>query len=318
MIQYNSCFSNMIEEFVRYRKASQCWSDISYGRNLKTFDNYCINTFPNEITLTQEMIDSWCRKRETETHRSHSSRISVIIALVKYTNSRKLTNLRVPECTKRVKSTYIPHTFTDEELFLFFYACDTYEIKIRNLNSRLNQITFPVFFRLLYSSGMRTTEARLLRADDVNLETGVINIRESKGYHQHFVVLHDSMIELLRWFDNEVKKMMPVRTYFFPVSGDRHHEKSWVSKNFKKLWTKYNEDNAVAYDLRHHYAITNINKWVDNNIEFHTKLYYLSKSMGHSSIESTKYYYSLIPAVADIFEKQVRESFEDIIGEVEL
>jgi Phage integrase family. len=50
------------------------------------------------------------------------------------------------------------------------------------------RIIVPVFFRLLYSSGIRTTEARLLRADDVNLDDGVLNIRHSKGFSQHFVV----------------------------------------------------------------------------------------------------------------------------------
>jgi len=38
--------------------------------------------------------------------------------------------------------------------------------------------------------------------------------------------------------------------------------------------------------------------------------------MGHSVIESTKYYYSLIPRLSDILEDKTNSDFEDIVPEV--
>lgn len=64
-------------------------------------------------------------------------------------------------------------------------------------------MTLPVFFRLLYSSGIRTTEAVLLERDDVNLENGVVSIKRGKGYDQHYVVLHDTMLPLMRIYDGK-------------------------------------------------------------------------------------------------------------------
>ena len=69
--------------------------------------------------------------------------------------------------------------------------------------------------------------------------------------------------------------------------------------------------------LRHHYAITNINQWIKNGFDFYDKLLYLSKSMGHSSLESTKYYYTLIPAMANVIELLSNDDFEIIVPEVE-
>lgn len=89
----------------------------------------------------------------------------------------------------------------------------------------------------------------MLRVENVDLCRGIINIRYSKGHAQHYVVLHDSMLELLRIY-------------------------------------------ATAYAFRQHYAIENINCWTGEGFEFDAKLLYLSKSMGHSTLESTKYYYS--------------------------
>lgn len=106
-----------------------------------------------------------------------------------------------------VKRKYIPHPFTDEELVQFFGACDSI-IPYKNRPAFvLRKIQCPVFFRLLYSSGMRTTEARYLKCGDVDLGHGVINIRKSKGYDQHYVALHETMTDLLRKYDEAVSKL---------------------------------------------------------------------------------------------------------------
>ena len=60
--------------------------------------------------------------------------------------------------------------------------------------------------------------------------------------------------------------------------------------------------NWGAPQLRHNYAVENINSWTDEGFGFDAKMLYLSKSMGHSVIESTKNYYSLVPRMADILE----------------
>ena len=79
----------------------------------------------------------------------------------------------------------------------------------------------------------------------------------------------------------------------------------------------YNSSYATAYELRHHYATENINQWIGEGFEFDSKLLYLSKSMGHSTLESTRYYYSLVPTMADILEKMSGRDFDDIVPEVD-
>ena len=59
----------------------------------------------------------------------------------------------------------------------------------------------------------------------------------------------------------------------------------------------------------------NINGWVGDP-EFDAKFYYLSKSMGHTTLESTRYYYSLVPQMAKILQAMNEESFNSIIPEV--
>lgn len=317
MNKFTSFLAPLIQSYVSYQKASGHWNEASYEPNLLLFDRYCKKQHPEAEILSQDMVDGWCHKRETETNNSCRSRIYVVSSFIQYLRKRRKTDVMEPNIPRKKRRMYIPHPFTDTELENFFRACDSLPSVPHTSEQISRKITIPVFFRLLYSSGIRTNEARMLRVGDVDLCNGILDIRYSKGHAQHYVVLHDSMLELLKIYDAAIRKQYPDRTFFFPARGDTFHRRSWVQKNFRELWDKYNHSRATAYELRHHYAIENINRWTDEGFGFDAKLLYLSKSMGHKTLESTKYYYSLVPGMADILEQQTGMDFESIVPEVD-
>jgi len=313
---FGSFLSPQIKDFIDFRRISGNWNESSYEVNLKLFDAHISKSYPEARILSQEMADAWCAKRDTETNNSCRSRIYVVVSFIKYLRERKVTDISLPEIPYKEKRTYIPHTFTDTELNDFFHECDMLSVYHNNPSHKLRKIIVPVFFRLLFSSGIRTTEARLLKRGDVDLENGVISIRDSKGHDQHYVVMHDSMAELMGRYDTAADRLIPDRTYFFPALHDRPHPKGWVVWNFNTLWSRVSNTNATAYALRHNYATHNINKWTDTGFGFDDKLLYLSKSMGHRSIEETRHYFSIIPALSDILEEKTADSMDDIVPEV--
>jgi len=316
MNKFTSFLAPNIQAYVFYRKASGHWNETSYEPNLVLFDRYCKKQYPNAVLLSQEMVNGWCHKRDTETNNSCRSRIYVVVSFIRYLRTREKTEVMDPDMPRKERCTYLPHSFTDAELENFFHACDNLPCVPQTPEQRSRKITTPVFFRLLYSSGIRTNEARMLRVEDVDLCHGTVNIQYSKGHAQHYVVLHDSMLEVLKRYDAAIRKQYPRRAYFFPARGNTFHTRKWVQTNFRELWNKYNRSHTTAYELRHHYAIENINRWVDEGFGFFEKLVYLSKSMGHSTLESTKYYYSLVPGMADILEEKTGMDFERMLPEV--
>ena len=319
MKQFKSGIAHMIERFVWYRKASGSWNEPVYELNIKLFDHFCANNYPASTELKQEMVDSWCAKRSTEKNSSYNIRTTIIRAFIEYLNDRNITNLILPDILKAEPRTYTPHAFEEDELRRFFRECDNIQPYLGRKVSVIRKLTVPVFFRLLYSSGLRTTEARLLKKENVDLEQGILDIRQSKGYDQHYVVLHDAMTDIMRKYDQAISKLQPDRDYFFQSCyKGSHHSRRWVDDNFRVLWNKANgsETKAVAYDIRHHYAITNINSWVDDGFEFSDKLQYLSKSMGHRSIEATRYYYSIVPRLSDTLKNKTENGFNVIVPEV--
>lgn len=317
MNKFTSFLAPLMRDYVFYQKASGHWNEASYEPNLVLFDQYCKKQYPKATLLSQEMVDGWCHKRNTETNNSCRSRIYVVVSFIRYLRKRGKIDVTEPDIPRKERCTYIPHSFTDVELKKFFLACDSLPSVFHTPEQRSRKITIPVFFRLLYSSGIRTNEARMLKVEDVDLHHGIINIRYSKGHPQHYVVLHDSMLKLLKIYDAAIRKQYLRRAYFFPARGNTFHTRAWVQTNFRELWNKYNSTHATAYELRHHYATENINCWVNEGFGFNAKLFYLSKSMGHSILESTKYYYSLVPGMADILEEKTGMDFESIVPEVD-
>lgn len=241
MREFTSELASLIREYVGFQKASKHWNDSSYDINLSLFDKHCKANFPSVRQLTQEMVDSWCAKRDSENNNSCRSRIYVVVSFIRYLQKRGLTNVKIPMIPQKEPRTYVPHAFTPEELTNFFNACDSIPETPGTKEQLSRGMTVPVFFRLLYSSGIRTNEARLLRKGNVDLEYGVLNIEYSKGHPQHFIVMHDSMLQLMRKYNIAISRLYPDRIYFFPAGNSKFHTAYWVRSNFNKAWRRDND-----------------------------------------------------------------------------
>ena len=305
----------LIQEFMEYRVMSEKWNE-TYTYHLLSFDKYC-DLHLNETDISQEMIDEWAAVHGKESNFSRNHRVLPIRAFIFYLRDRDLTEVNAPELLHEEPSHYIPHAFTAEELHDFFTEADRQVTERKDSTSAFKALTSTVLFRLLYSSGMRTTEARLLKTEDADLPHGILKINSTKANLRHFVALHDDTQAMLTRYNHLAEKHFPNRLFFFPASNGNCMQHGELTNRFQKIWKRISNVRAVPYDLRHNYAITNINSWKDAGFNFHDKFLYLSKSMGHTSLESTRYYYSLVPALADTIYDLCGKSFDDIVPGVE-
>lgn len=75
----------------------------------------------------------------------------------------------VPRIPKNKYNTYTPYIFTHEQVLSIFTMCDSLVACDRgNMDSRL--FSMPIILRLLYSTGMRVSEATSLLNQDISLE----------------------------------------------------------------------------------------------------------------------------------------------------
>lgn len=316
---FNSFLAPLFEEFILSRQAAGQWCK-TYYENLHYFDNHIANNYPTADTLTGGMTESWCNPRQTENGNSCRIRTTVIWNFMDYAHKRKWMESESKRDPANVPCSYLPHYFTHEELVSFFRECDSYfmdlSLRQRSLQAMLNRLELPVFFRLLMSSGMRTCEVRWLKCRNINLKDGVVEIEKSKGADQHRVALHESMLSILIKYDQAMSRLMPGREYFFPDKNGNAHTPAWEGYHFRNLWYKLNTGTARAYDLRSHYAVTNITKWENHGYELSGKLLFLSRSMGHKSIQSTYGYFHLTPMLTDKLKRNTENSFNNVLPQL--
>ena len=316
MRQFKSALASQVEGFILYRKAGGRWSE-SYEVLLRNFDRYCTLNHPEDYLLTEEMAKGWCKKKPSENAATLGKRITVLRKFCEYLQKAGRTDQYIPSLPANIfNRQYIPHFFTEQELRGFFKECDNLPANTDNKHQRA--IVFPVLFRLLYSSGMRTCEARKLKCVDVDLRSGIVEIKNSKGQKDHFVVLDDGMRALLVKYNSAMSLRSPRREYFFPSLNGECYDASTLSSIFRTIWKESEpKGKAVAYDLRHCYAITNINQWIVAGENFSAKFVFLSKSMGHSTLGSTYYYYHLIPEFFPKLQHLTGTTYHAIVPEVE-
>jgi integrase len=309
--------SDMMDKYIFYLKASNHLSRFTH-KTLIRFNKYFASIGPDVAILTDDIVNGWCGKRPDEQCKSRNLRILPVRKFLRYTNKHGWTNVLIPENLPVQKSTYNPHGFNEDELSAFFHSTAT--IKLvgwqNELRFKLRKIQIPVYFRLLYSTGMRTNEARMLSCKDVDLTNGIINIAHSKGLDQHRVALHPTMWNLLKQYNDTMERLIPGRKIFFPNNNDNFYGIAWQANNFRNIWRSISIEPARAYDLRSLYAVNNINSWNYDGTGWFDKLLYLSHSMGHRKIESTCYYYQLVPLFFKQLEELTGQALHDLLPDL--
>jgi integrase len=314
--EYSSNFASHISTLVATKRVTGYkYETAEYY--LHNFDSYCCS-IGNYKGFSKDLVLGWAKIRDGEDPGTHRTRISPIRELGKHMQSSGVSDAFIlPSCMHRKISRYVPHFFTRLEIVTFFSACDNLKA---HAGMCARHLVLPVFFRLLYCCGLRTCEARTLRVENVDLKCGIIDIIESKGHRSRRIPISKDLLSLFKTYDERVAKIYPDRIYFFSTTKSGCYKGKSISPIFKKIWkaaglTQGNGNRPRAYDFRHHFALTNLNRWIMADADVNSKLPYLTKYMGHSCIESTAYYLHLVPEFFPTFSKKIKIT-ESVLPEV--
>ncbi len=222
----------------------------------------------------------------------------------------------IPSKTVRKHVAEPPYFFTEAEISRFFEKIDEIELHSRYKG---REIVIPVIFRLLYCCGLRSKEIVTLPYLAVHLKENYLDIEQSKGPKSRRIFISLELSDYLLEYDNTIKLLFPERIYFFP-NGHDHYQTSFISTNFWRFWKKAYPDfpkgsRPRAYDLRHHFAWANLNRWAAEGLDLSAMLPYLMRYMGHNDIRETLYYFHFVPEFFPTFH-DLSKGTEDIFPEV--
>jgi integrase len=290
------------------------------SRILRAFNLYCIERLPNESTITQDIGLGWATLKENEHSNTLLRRISPVRQLAKYMNSIGVEAYIIPPKIPSKQIRYVPHIYTAPELTAFFRSIDNCQ---PSPFSQTRYLVIPVFFRMLYCCGLRSSEARLLHVSDVDLAAGTIFIRESKGHKDRVAYLSDDLIRLCKTYDEKIRKCLPDREAFFPNAQGLFYNIGTIDRWFHEFWDNLDEarqcsgNSPRVHDFRHAYAVAKLNQWIAEGKDINAYLPYLSMYMGHVNQADTDYYLHLVPEFFPVFCEKAGRISEDLLPEVD-
>ncbi|MCZ2248060.1 MAG: tyrosine-type recombinase/integrase [Bacteroidia bacterium] len=245
-----------------------------------------------------------------------------------YTWSHRMTSIRIfaAWCKARDPRTEVPDVtllgapvvrqrpfiFTQQQIAALVQEAAKLKCK-RGLRSS----TFSTMFGLVGVSGLRISEAVALDRRDVDLQTGLLTIRETKFGKTRVVPVSETTLVALRRYAKVRDRALPVATspaFFISEYGRR--VTGWAARyNFasvsravglRKPAGGYRHGRGPrVHDLRHSFAVRTMIDWYRAGVDVEREMPKLSAYLGHAHINDTYWYIEAVPELLQLTTERV-------------
>ncbi len=213
--------------------------------------------------LTKEFVESWCQKREHECHSNWGNRVVVMRKLAEYMSIHGMDAYNPTIQVHQKASAFTPHIYTDSELQRIFEQADLLPF-YPNCPNR--GPVASLLFRMLYGCGLRISEALNLTMKDVELDSGVLTILDSKFRKNRYVPMSPSLTKRCQQYAARIRSEAPVDAPFSPAPDGGHYSERAVYTTFRHIL----EDAGIPHtgrgprihDLRHTFSVCCLKKWI--------------------------------------------------------
>jgi integrase/recombinase XerD len=269
------------KKFLQVEKGLSQNSIYSYTYDLKKFSEFLSNKSKNILDATHEDIQQFLKYEKNDKKNSTRTLARSLAAIRQFYNfisDNVDTNIKNP--TEKIETPHVEKTLPDfltvnelNKLFNSISEEDCYELRDKTI------------FELLYSSGLRISEAIDLNSGDVDFENMFVTVI-GKGNKQRMVPIGKEAARLLSRYKKESRPA---------IIGSRDSEYLFVSKkgsqlNRKSVWRLLKnyvtrteiKKNITPHTLRHSFATHLIENGAD--------LRSVQELLGHMDISTTQIY----------------------------
>ena len=195
--------------------------------------------------------------------------------------------------------------FTHEELRRLFKAAGGGRRRCPKLDAE----TFRTFLLLLYGAGLRSGEARRLTLADVDLDSAVLAVNDTKFYKSRLVPVGADLLGVLRGYAT-IRARRPriegTQSTFLACRDGSPLSKGIVGNAFHATLRAAGIDKskpgcraACLHSLRHTFATHRLASWYRQEVDVQRLLPALSTYLGHSSVAATQVYIAMTPELLD-------------------
>lgn len=162
--------------------------------------------------------------------------------------------------------------------------------------------TMATVIGLLASTGLRSGEALRLDRSDVDLVSGVMQIRKSKFRKDRLVPVHATTLAALRDYACHRDLAFPTQktpAFFISTRGTRLSS-TGLYYGFEQACRHAGINTHATralrpHDLRHRFAVTRLAEWHRQKVDVQSLLPLLATYLGHARYSDTAYYITATP-----------------------
>jgi len=204
----------------------------------------------------------------------------------------------LPTTVPQLPPPFIPYIYSRDEVRRLIAATTTRE------HRNLSALTCRTLLLLLYATGLRISEALGLDIADVDLEAGLLRIRESKFYKTRLVPMGPDLLTVVATYAAHRNKHPPATpdAPFLLTRRGKRPSRAAAEDAFKHLReiAQVRRDDGSRYqprlhDLRHSFALTRLVRWYRDGADVQRLLPPLATYLGHVHIAGTQRYLSMTP-----------------------
>lgn len=217
--------------------------------------------------------------------------------------SRKYVSMSpLPRDKPRRQRSFIPYIYSVAEMKSLLEAAGE---RYRNC-WLLSPATMRTLLLLLYGSGLRISEALALNLEDVDLQTGILTIRQTKFYKSRLTPIGADLRALLiayqgRHRAGDTGNNKP----FLTDRTGRRIAKQTAQRSYRLLREQIGLRRPANFffqprlhDLRHTFAVNRLISWYRAGKNVQQLLPHLATYLGHCSIRETQVYLQLTADLA--------------------
>ena len=314
-VSFQSILAPVIEKFLEEKRAC------GYGyhepaRVLQTLDRFCLGKGLTSCELTRFTAREWLALKPHESAGTHLARVTVLRQFSKFL-CRVGYSAYVPDTGLALRQTFSfsPRLLTQEETRKLIQAVNALPATAR---SPLRHLIMPEVFRLLCGCGFRVGEVLNLRVGDVDLDKGVITVRQGKFRKDRLAPPALPLVDRWRTYAAGFGKR-PREAVFFPAPKGRPYRLRSVYGLFRRLLLVCHithggrSKGPRVHDLRHGFAVNTLLRWYRNGEDLDAKLPLLAVYLGHQSLAGTQRYLHLTAELFPEITTRVEALFGDVI-----
>jgi integrase/recombinase XerD len=172
--------------------------------------------------------------------------------------------------------------------------------EIRQMIDATDNIKHKFLIALIYSCGLRRSEARQMKPEDIDVQRLIIKVKDAKGRKDRYVQLAKNTLE----YYHEYKKKYPVRQWLFEGSGGKQYSVESIYNVIKnKALEAGIKKRVYPHILRHSFATHCLEQGID--------LRYIQEWLGHESSKTTEIYTHVSKLNFDKFKNPLDDLFFD-------